>query len=272
MYAAAQSPTAGSQGYAYRSSHSGAHVIDHDAGPGKLSAESENYGNNNRSGYRPITPQSPNPNGVGSPNAGSSLNSTANGARRSVSTSRYAAVGSPSNLAAGVYHGQNGAGGANKVEFYDGGRNVSQAGNGALSSPERDGNRLRLSTNLSPQETGSRPGTSGGVRYGTNTNGAGRTDSGGYNTQQVSSPYNSKPSGLQSSYGTGNGNSTGNSTSNGLRLQDYAYESNGAGGAYVNNNTLTVSRPRTSGGVLSSSGGQGRSASSGRAGSTKRRF
>lgn len=258
----------GSQGngYAHRGGHSGALTMDHDAGPGRANTDSELYNSSNsRGGYRPITPQSPNPHGLSSPGGNySSPNSTASAGRRSISTSRYSTAGSPGygqqqqQGGAGSAGGAGvGAGGASKVEFYDGGRNVTPGGSG---SPDRDGNRLRLSAHGSPQQTSDRPGTSGGVRHGTTSPHG--TSNGGYAIQQAGSPYAyaSKPSGQQQLQGTA-----------GLRLQDYAYESNGSGGAYANGSALTLNRPRTSGGMLPSSG-QGRSASSGRAGSSKRRF
>jgi hypothetical protein len=151
--------------------------------------------------------------------------------------------------------------GGERVAFYDEGRQVAGAGGGAGAAyrggtTQNGTDRMRLSADLGP-----RPGTSGGLHL-----------------SRSGSPSAAYQGGRQGSLAQSPGSGA---YAGRLPKQDYPnYESYASAGQQhqqspLGGGTMTVNRPRTSGGTLSSSGGgtaQSRSHSNGRSGLYKRRF
>lgn len=223
---------------------------DHEGGPGKRG--DGGYGGlaQSDSPVRPSTSHG----GVGGGMGGGTA------APRSPSAVRYQQA-SNSTYALATPGYDNGAGSpgesnGNSVAFYDGGRQVPSnlglryqfrvssahhSGNKS-SSPSSPGDGLRSSG-----EFGHRPGTSGGLRG----SGSGSPGSG-------ASPY---VSGAGASHAYGGGSSGAYAGQARVDHANYSYASQGAD-----------ARPRTSGGALANTSGQGRSQSHGRSGLYKRRF
>jgi hypothetical protein len=138
-----------------------------------------------------------------------------------------------------------------RVAFYDEGRQVAGAASYRGGTTQNGADRMRLSAELGP-----RPGTSGGLQV------SGSSSPAAYQGGRQASPAQSAGAGAYA------GRLPKQEYPNFEQYASSAQQSTAGGG------TMTVSRPRTSGGALSSSGGaaQGRSHSNGRSGLYKRRF
>jgi hypothetical protein len=255
-------------------------IADHEGGPGKSHHSptvQAGAGLNVASAFRPVSSQ-------GVSNYAGTEGQTATAAspgNRSISAARFTQQPSTSYaLATPNYNTAAAGAGGEGLTFYDGGRQVTglsgTANNGAgspyqhrVSSAHRNspsGERHRLSGELA----GSRPGTSGGLRTSATGSPTSYYAPGPSPTQ---SPAKAGAAPLSPQYASNGGMGVGRA----LRadypsFESYAQTPQIQGGGSPNGGIMTASRPRTSGGVLTSSGGTGRSASHGRSGLYKRRF